>query len=146
MSHSFNKIWLHTIFSTKDRYPLIKTNAEAPIYQHLKEQLTGCSCIVRIINGMPDHIHLLYLQNSKMAVTDTIKQIKGNTGHWINEQNIVPEKFAWQTGYASYSVSESQVEKVYQYIVNQKQHHQKKTFQQEYEDFILTHGLSIING
>jgi len=143
MSHSFNKIWLHVIFSTKNRYPLIRANAEALIYRHMQEQLAGWGCFVRVINGMPDHVHLLYLQNPKMAVTDCIKQVKGNTGHWINEQNFAPEKFAWQTGYAAYSVSESQVEKVYQYIVNQKQHHRKRTFQQEYEEFILSHGLLI---
>jgi putative transposase len=143
VSHSYNKIWLHVIFSTKDWYPLIKTNVEPQIYQHIKEQLMSCGCFVRIINGMPNHVHLLYLQNPKMAGTDTIKQVKGNTGHWINEQNLTREKFAWQVGYAAYSVSESQVEKVERYIANQKQHHLRKTFQQEYEEFILSHGLMI---
>jgi putative transposase len=142
MSHSLNKIWLHVIFSTKDRYPLIKPTTELLIYNHIKEQLIECGCFVRIINGMPDHLHLFYLQNHKMAVSDTIKQIKGNTGHWINEQGLMPEKFAWQTGYAAYSVSESQLEKVHKYIANQKQHHQHKSFQQEYEEFILAHGLT----
>ncbi|HTB32386.1 MAG TPA: IS200/IS605 family transposase [Bacteroidia bacterium] len=146
MSHSYNKIWLHVIFSTKDRHPLIKTGIEKQLYQHLQEQLIGCDCFIRIINGMPDHVHLLYMQTPKMAVTDTLKQIKGNTGHWINEQNLIPDKFAWQAGYAAYSVSESQVERVYQYILNQKQHHKRKTFQQEYEEFILSHGLMKENG
>src|SRR5208282_4243963 len=103
MAHSFNKIWLHVIYSTKDWFPFIKTNIEPQINRHLQEQLVECGCFVRIINGMPDHVHILYLQNPKMAVTDTIKQVKGNTGHWINEQNIISEKFAWQVGYAAYS-------------------------------------------
>jgi putative transposase len=145
MSHSFNKIWLHVIFSTKDWHPMIKANIEDKIYGHIQEQLIGCGCFVKIINGMPDHIHLLYLQNPKMSITDTLKQVKGNTGHWINEQNITSDKFAWQVGYAAYSVSESQVEKVYQYIANQKQHHIRKAFQQEYEEFISSHGLLIEN-
>ena len=141
MSHSFNRNWLHVIFSTKERYPFIKANVEQMIYQHIQEQLVEFGCFVRIINGMPDHVHLLYLQNPKMALVDTIKQVKGNTGHWINEQNLTTEKFAWQTGYAAYSVSESQLERVLQYIKGQKEHHKKRTFQQEYDEFIVAHGL-----
>jgi len=141
MSHSFNRNWLHVIFSTKERYPFIKANVEQMIYQHIQEQLVESGCFVRIINGMPDHVHLLYLQNPKMALADTIKQVKGNTGHWINEQNLTTEKFAWQTGYAAYSVSESQLERVLQYIKGQKEHHKKRTFQQEYDEFIVAHGL-----
>ncbi len=146
MSHSLNKIWLHIIFSTKERYPLIEHNVESAIYLHLKEQMKKCGCIVRIINGMADHVHLLFLQNPIMAVIDSIKQVKGNTGHWVNEQNLIPEKFAWQTGYAAFSVSESQVDRVHNYIANQKVHHKKKSFQQEYDEFILKNGLENING
>jgi putative transposase len=141
MSHSYNKIWIHAVYATKLRAPLIHNKVENKIYDHKKAQLIEMGCPVRIINGMPDHVHLLFLQNPKMAITDILKQVKGNTSHWINEQNIIAEKFAWQTGYAAYSLSESQLEKVYKYILNQKQHHIEKTFSQEYRDFILLHGL-----
>jgi len=76
------------------------------------------------------------------SISDTIKQVKGSSSHFINQQNILNEKFAWQTGYAAFSVSESAVEKVFEYIKNQKQHHQKQTFQIEYEEFIKLHRLS----
>lgn len=148
MSHSLNKIWLHVIFSTKDRYPFIKPPVEDRIYQHIKEQYKEQGCYVKVINGMPDHIHALIIHNPKLSVTDTIKQVKGNTAHWINHQNIIAEKFAWQTGYAAFSVSESLVNKVHQYISNQKEHHKKKTFKEEYQEFIRAYGLTneIING
>jgi len=107
----------------------------------MREQLIENGCPVRIINGMPDHIHLLFLQNPKIAIADTIKQVKGNTSHWINEKDLIQDKFAWQNGYAAYSVSESQLERVFRYIRNQKEHHQKKTFIQEYDEFIFAHGL-----
>ena len=129
------------VFATKNRTPLIKPAVEKQIHAHMREQLIENGCPVRIINGMPDHIHLLFLQNPKMPITDIVKQVKGNTSHWINEQNITTDKFAWQTGYAAYSVSESQLERVFQYIKNQKEHHTKKTFMQEYDDFIAAHGL-----
>ncbi len=136
MPHSFNKIWIHAIWSTKERYPLILPTIEKKIYEYMSSQFIESGCPVRIINGMPDHIHSLFLLNPNKSVTEIIKQVKGNTSHWINEQDIAKEKFAWQTGYAAYSVSESVLEKVFQYITNQKQHHRKITFLKEYEQFI----------
>ncbi len=107
----------------------------------MTEQFREQGCPVRIINGMPDHVHCLFLQNPQKSIADVIKQTKGSSSHFINQENIIAEKFAWQTGYAAYSVSESVVEKVFQYIKIQKQHHQKKTFQQEYDDFLKLYGF-----
>ena len=141
MSHSFNKIWIHAIWATKERLPLLHQNSEQKVYSFIAEQLRELGCPVRIINGMPDHIHCLFLLNPQKSVADVIKQIKGSSSHYINENNIIPDKFSWQTGYAAYSVSESVVEKVFQYIKIQKEHHQKKTYQQEYEEFLKLYGL-----
>ena len=142
MPHSFNKIWIHAIWATKERIPLIHKNIENNIYKFITEQLREQGCPVRIINGMPDHIHCLFLLSPQKSIAEVIKQIKGSSSHFINQNNFIAEKFAWQTGYAAYSVSESGVEKVFQYIKNQKSHHQKKTFQQEYEEFIELYGLN----
>jgi putative transposase len=142
MSHSFNKIWIHAIWSTKERLPLIKPAFEKTLFGFVSNQLKETGCPVRIINGMSDHIHCLFLQNPQKSISDIIKQIKGSSSHFINQQNVLNEKFAWQTGYAAYSVSESVVEKVFEYIGNQKQHHQKRTFQTEYEEFLKLHNLN----
>ena len=141
MSHSFNKIWIHAIWATKERMPLIHSSVENKIYQFVTEQLREQGCPVRIINGMPDHIHCLFLLSPLKSIAEVIKQIKGSSSHFINQNNIIDDKFAWQTGYAAYSVSESVVHKVYEYIKNQKRHHQKQTFQQEYEEFIKLYGV-----
>jgi putative transposase len=141
MSHSYTKLWLHVVFSTKYRAVLIHPSVEAKVYGYLHQQLTEQGCIVKIINGMPDHFHLLFLQNPKLSIADMIKQIKGSTSHWINQQEIIKEKFAWQMGYGAFSVSESQVDKVFHYIVTQKEHHSSKGFSQEYDEFLLAHGL-----
>ena len=141
MSHSFNKIWIHAIWATKERYPLIIPPAEKKVYALMSTEFIEAACPVRIINGTPDHVHSLFLLNPVKAVADIIKQVKGSCSHEINKQNITNEKFAWQTGYAAYSVSESVLEKVFQYIKNQKKHHEKITFQKEYENFIRLHGL-----
>lgn len=90
---------------------------------------------------MPDHVHCLFLLSPKKSIADVIKQIKGSSSHFINQSHLVPEKFAWQTGYAAYSVSESVVERVFQYIQKQKQHHAEKTFQQEYDESLRIFGF-----
>jgi REP element-mobilizing transposase RayT len=142
MPHSFVKIWIHAIWATKEREPLIHSHVETNIHQYLSEQLRELGCPVRIINGMPDHIHCLFLLNPQKSIAEIIKQIKGSSSHHINQNNLIAEKFAWQTGYAAYSVSESIVERVFQYIRNQKQHHSKKNFQQEYDEFLKLYGLN----
>jgi REP element-mobilizing transposase RayT len=142
MPHSFNKIWIHAIWATKERQPFIHTEVESKIFDYMRMQFIDLGCPVRIINGMPDHVHCLFLLNPQKSIADVIKQVKGSTSHFINEQNLLSYKFAWQTGYAAYSVSESILERVFEYIQNQKEHHSKKSFQQEYDGLLKLYGLS----
>jgi REP element-mobilizing transposase RayT len=79
--------------------------------------------------------------NYNKSISEIIKQIKGSSSHFINQNNLTTDKFSWQTGYAAFSVSEYAVEKVYEYIKNQKQHHRIKSFDKEYDDFMKIHGL-----
>ena len=141
MPHSFTKIWIHAIWATKERMPFIHRNIEFKVHQFISEQLREFGCPVRIVNGMPDHIHCLFLLSREKSISEVIKQIKGSSSHFINHNNLTVEKFSWQTGYAAYSVSESGVERVFQYIKTQKEHHQKKSSQQEYEDFLKVYGI-----
>jgi putative transposase len=136
MSHSLHKIWIHAIWATKERQPLISFKFEKSIYDNMYKEFVESGCTVRIINGMPDHVHCLFLLNPQKSIADIIKQVKGGTSHWINGNDMISDKFSWQTGYAAYSVSESQLEKVYQYIKNQKAHHLKLSFEQEYDEFV----------
>lgn len=141
MPHSLHTIWVHAIWSTKKRQPFIRSDIEEKIHDYMRNQFKKMGCPVRIINGMPDHIHSLFLLNPKKALTDVIKQVKGSTSHWINQKDVIPEKFSWQTGCASYSVSESVREKVFRYIENQKEHHRQKSFQEEYDEFMRLHRI-----
>ncbi|MGE9315041.1 transposase [Niabella sp. CJ426] len=90
---------------------------------------------------MPDHIHCLFMLNREKSIADVIKQVKGGSSHYINRNDLINEKFASQTGYAAYSVSESILDKVFKYIQNQKVHHQKKTFDNEYNELLKLYGL-----
>ncbi len=131
MPHSLNKIWVHAIWSTKERLPLIGPKIEKRIYTFMGDQFTKQGCSVRIINGMPDHVHCLFLLNSQRPIAEVIKQVKGSTSHFVNKTKLIDDHFAWQTGYAAYSISESVVDKVFNYIKRQKEHHSKKSFEQE---------------
>ena len=141
MPHSFVKIWIHAVWATKERYPLIQPKIELSLFNQMGNEFKESGCFVRIVNGMPDHVHCLFLLNGQKSIAEIIKQVKGSTSHWANEQDIISEKFAWQTGYAAFSVSESQLPKVFNYIKNQKAHHAKTTFQTEFDEFIKLHGL-----
>lgn len=142
MSHSFNKIWVHTIWSTKERVPLIQTEIESYLIHFMSEQFREAGCRVRIINGMPDHVHCLFSLNPQKSLAEVVKQVKGSSSHYVNQNNLIPAKFAWQKGYAAFSVSESSVEKVFQYILNQKDHHRTKSFGREYEMFLKLNGFN----
>lgn len=143
MPHSYNKIWIHAIWATKNRAELIDFSIEKQVYDYIREELIEQGCPLRIINGMPDHIHVLFLLNPNKSIVDVIKQAKGSSSHSINGADLMLEKFVWQTGYAAYSVSESQVEKVYNYIKIQKQHHLKQNFEDEFNEYIKLYGLSL---
>ncbi len=134
-------VWIHAIWSTKNRQPLITSEIESGLFKFISDEFYNLNCPLKSINGMPDHIHCLFLLSPNQSISSLIKQIKGSSSHWINKNNLISEKFSWQTGYASYSVSESIRNKVHQYISNQKEHHRIKSFKEEYEEFLLLHGL-----
>ena len=145
MAHSFSKIWLHLVFSTKNREPLINESLEKPLYDFMWTKLNEIGCTGSIINGIPDHVHILFKLNPQKAVTEIVKQIKGSSSHWVNHDfkslhNSQPV-FAWQTGYGIFSVSESQLTKAHGYIKNQKEHHKKQSFLDEYQWFLKAHGF-----
>ena len=140
MPQSFNKIWIHAVWATKERTPFIHSSVEQKVFEFIRNQLREIGCPVRIVNGMPDHIHCLFLLNREKSIAEVIKQIKGSSSHYINQNNLISEKFSWQNGHAAFSVSGSAVEKVFLYIKNQKIHHSKKSSQTEVDDFIKRYG------
>lgn len=143
MSHSKTKIWIHAVFSTKNRQPLIQKAVRPLIHSLIRQQLIDLGCFVDSLNGVGDHVHILFLLNPQRSVSDVVKQIKGGSSYEINRRNLILGKFAWQTGYGAFSVSESQVERVRQYIAQQEEHHRKKPFTEEYRRLIHYHGLLI---
>ena len=141
MPHSYNKVWIHAIWATKNRKGLITSKIEAILYPFLRTQFKELNCPLKILNGMPDHIHCLFLLDNNKSIAEVLKQVKGSSSHHMNQNDFAPEKFAWQTGYGAFSVSESGIQKVYDYIKSQKEHHRLKTFEEEYISFLALYGF-----
>lgn len=131
MSRSLSKIWLHVVFATKNRAPFILHEKEEIIYKLISDQLVKMECEVVAINGMPDHVHLVFAANYKLAPMEIVKQVKGATSYYINKSGILPKKFDWQDAFRVFSISPSLVGKAKTYVDNQKRHHTKRTHQQE---------------
>ena len=94
MPHSFNKIWMHAIWATKERIPLIVPKIEQQVYNFMRNQFVESGCPVMIINGMPNYVLCLFLLNPQKAIADIVKQVKGSTSYFINEQDLLKEKLA----------------------------------------------------
>jgi REP element-mobilizing transposase RayT len=144
MSHSLIKIWIHGVFGTKERMPLINEKYEKELHKHIEAHLEkDFGCKVKALDGTSDHIHILFLLNQNHSIQEIFKNIKGESSHWINQNNFVNNKFSWQTGYGAFSVSHSKINEVEKYILNQKEHHKKVTFAEEVEKFINKYNLEM---
>lgn len=141
MSHSLTKIWIHAVLGVKGRRPLIRDNMFHQIVGHIKEQLCIMECKPLIINGTADHIHVLYNQSPKISVSDVLKQVKGETSHWINQEDRLSSEFSWQVGYGAFSEGYSGLPRVRRYIENQKEHHRKMSFDEVIKEILSLYEL-----
>lgn len=146
MSHTFSKIWLHVLWSTKNRQPLISQKLEPALYDFIRNEFEEMGCKVSAINGIADPIHCLLEISPQKSISDVIKQVKGSSSHFVNQSDLISEKFAWQTGFTVFSVSESVVDKVKRYIENQKAHHSKQSAEDELTAFLKIHQMEVENG
>ena len=145
MSHSLVKIWIHLVFGTKNRNIIIPKDIRAALSDHLTSQLEEKNCKVRITNTVKDHTHSLFLLPADIGIADLVKGIKGESSHWINRENLMKNKFVWQVGYGAFSIGESTVKEVGQYIRKQEEHHLKMTYQEEYEKFMKIYFPEMVN-
>ncbi|OJV40692.1 MAG: transposase [Bacteroidales bacterium 36-12] len=141
---SYIRIWIHAVFSTKYREPLLDKTSRQLLYNHIKELSGQKNIYLDHIGGYVDHVHILLSLGGKQNIADVMQQIKGESSFWINKQGIVQGKFQWQDDYYAASVSQSQVEKVRKYIARQEEHHRKKPFAKEVEEFIQKYGWQYV--
>ena len=139
MSHSFTCVYVHIVFSTKDRKPLIPTDRQEKLRRYLGGILRNHDMKSVAIGGMPDHVHLLASLSSEASIAKAVNLLKSNSSKWMRERDSA---FAWQEGYAAFSVSASALDSVVEYIENQARHHKKRDFKQEYLTLLKKHGVA----
>jgi len=141
MANTFSQIYIHLVFSPKHREALIKKEWKDELEKYITGIVQGNKHKMMAIYAMPDHIHILVGYNVVQRIPDLVEQIKTSTNAWINEKGFSKTKFDWQKGYGAFSHSKDNVSTVINYILNQKEHHQKKSFKTEYLN--LLHKLEI---
>ena len=141
MSHSYVSNLMHCTFSTKDRYPAIDSELESRLWPYLGGIAKENRMKALAIGGTTDHLHALLSLPGMMSFAKAVQLIKGGSSKWINDTFPGTKKFEWQEGYGAFSVSASQVPKTIAYINNQKEHHRKKTFQEEFLELLTKHGI-----
>ena len=137
----FVKVWLHFVWSTKNREPYLTDEIRLKVFQHIRENARAKSIHLDFINGYVDHIHCLISLGTDQTIEKIMHLIKGESSFWINKNQLCKTKFEWQDEYFVVSVSETNLESVRKYIANQQIHHQKKSFDEEFEDFLKRAGF-----
>jgi len=144
---SFVKVYIHFVWSTKNRFPFLPSmELRQKVWNHIRENAKEKGIFIDFINGYSDHCHCLVSLGLDQTIQKVIQLIKGESSFWINKNNLTTEKFEWQDEYFAVSVSESMIDKVREYIKNQEEHHRKRTFQQEYDDFVEKYGFEKFKG
>ncbi|MBV8388861.1 MAG: IS200/IS605 family transposase [Mucilaginibacter sp.] len=137
---SFVKIWVHLVFATKNREPLLAKNFRYDLYDHIIQNCKEKEIYLQTVNGYTDHIHCLISLGKDQNISKVSQLIKGESSFWVNQNDLSESKFGWQDDYFAVSVSESQVETIAKYIKNQEQHHSKKSFDDEVKEFMTRYG------
>lgn len=136
MPGTFSQLYIQVIFAVKGRENLIGNSWKTELHKYTAGIIKGKNQKSIIVNGMPDHIHAFIGLKPAMAIADLVRDIKNNTSNFVNDHKFVKGKFSWQEGYGVFSYSHSHIVNVYNYILNQEKHHKKKTFKEEYLEFL----------
>ena len=140
---SLVKLWVHVVWSTKNREPFFNSPLiRRTVFDHILTYGRSKNIQVDFINGHADHVHTLIALGATQTIADVIKALKGESSYWLKQEKIMPAYFAWQTDYFAVSVSESMIDRVREYIKNQEQHHQNKTFAEEYDEMVKRFGFT----
>ena len=132
----FMKVMIHAVWGTKNRYPFLTKEIKQKVIAHTRENAMRKEIFIDRLNGFTEHLHCLFGLNADMTIAKALQLIKRESAFWINREQITNDNFEWADEYFAASVSESQLDKVRAYIDHQEEHHQKVTFQYEYDQIL----------
>ncbi|MBP5371663.1 MAG: transposase [Bacteroidales bacterium] len=141
MAQSLAQVYIHLVFHTKYNSVTIREEDLPALFAYVDGIIVNKKSMVIQIGGVPNHIHILCTLPRTVSMADFVEDIKKCSSKWIKTLNPYYSQFAWQGGYGIFSVSASAVKKVKQYVMNQKEHHRKKTFREEYEAFLQAYNI-----
>jgi putative transposase len=136
MANTFTQLYVQLVFAVKGRQSLIPKEHKERLHQYITGIVRNRDQKLLAIHCMPDHTHLFVGFRPTLCISDLMRDVKSQSSIFIREQKITPYKFEWQEGYGAFTYAQSQVDAVYKYIQNQEKHHQKRTFKEEYLDFL----------
>src|SRR6266481_4526487 len=132
MAHTFSQIYIQTVFAVSNRQSVIKAEFKEEIYKYITGIVKNQGQKLISINGVADHVHILIGLKPAMALADLVREIKADSSNFINEQRFVRGRFSWQEGYGAFSYGHSQLDTIIRYIQNQEKHHRRRSFKDEY--------------
>ncbi len=141
MGQSLVKNYIHIVFSTKHRQPLIQLPVEAELHSYLGGICNKLDCQVLKVGGYTDHVHILCMLSKKITLIKLLEELKSHSSKWIKTKGETYQGFYWQDGYGAFSVNPAEVETVINYITHQHEHHRKKTFKEEYLAFLKRYNV-----
>ena len=141
MSRTYTSLLSHVVFSTKDREPMLTPEIRERLFPYMGGIVRNLEGVALAINGVADHVHALVSLPAALSVSEFVSKLKSNSSRWIHETFPEQRQFAWQTGYAAFSVSMSQKQPVIDYIAGQEEHHRKTTFKEEVIAFLKKHEI-----
>jgi len=143
MSQSLSSVYIHAVFHIKSTSPVIRKQEQEALYAYMGCVLNDLGCPPIMIDGVEDHVHLLCRMSKNIPLSKMIEDVKRHSSRWIKGLDTLHYRhFAWQSGYALFSVSSSLVDKTRRYIANQEEHHRRRTFQEEYMAFLKAYDIS----
>ena len=145
MANTYTRLYIQIVFAVQGRQNLIQKSWKNDLNKYISGTITNLGHKSINVNGMPDHIHTFVGLHPSIAISDLVREIKTSSSLFINQNKLVHGKFNWQAGYGAFSYSQSQITQVYDYIANQEIHHKKKTFKDEYLDFLKEFDITYDN-
>jgi putative transposase len=136
MANTYSQIYLHFVFAVQNRMSLISPQWRSDLYKYMSGIILNKGHKAYIINGMPDHVHALVSMSPKYSPSDLMHDVKQGSSLWINKNRFVAGKFSWQEGFGVFSYGKSQIGSIADYIEKQEEHHMKRTFSEEYIEFL----------
>ena len=141
MPNTYTQLYVQFVFAVENRISLINAEWEEELRKYITGIVQKNKHKMIAINGMPDHLHVFVGLHPTQSISDLMQVTKGESSEWVNNNKLVRGRFSWQDGYGAFSYSRSQIDKVYKYIMNQKEHHKKTTFIEEYTNLLEKFGV-----